>query len=267
MGETAATYLEIGWFRLVLSLGLVAMALVLSHRKGLGLGIDLVIGTVRSALQLIAIGFVLVVLFARDELWLTLLSLLVMTAVAASTAARRVSHGPGWKVLFFRAFLAIGSAFLVVLLPVLAWVIQVRPLLSARFAIPLGGMVLAAGMNTAALVFDRLFSAAHSDSERVEQALALGATPRQALAPLERQAIKAAMIPSINALLTVGLVQLPGMMTGQILSGTDPTHAVRYQLVIMYQLVAVGSVAGTLASVLARGVLFDQAARLRSFRA
>ncbi len=257
------SYVEIPWVRLAGAFGLILLAMALSYRQKLGLGLDLAVGALRAAVQLIAIGFVLVLLFASEEPWLTSLALLAMMSVAAWTAARRVRHGPGWRVLTPRAFAAIGVAFAIALIPVLLWVIPVRPLLAARYAIPIGGMVLATGMNTVALVFERVFASAHTQSRQVEQALALGATPAQAMAPLQRQAVRAAMLPSMNALLTLGLVQLPGMMTGQILSGTDPTHAVRYQLVIMYQLVAVAAVAGALAAVMARRVLFDEQARLR----
>jgi UDP-glucose/iron transport system permease protein len=259
------SYVEIPWIRLLGAALLVVLAILLSWRQKLGLGVDLVVGAVRAAVQLIAIGFILVLLFNSEQPWLTLLALFVMMSVAAWTASRRVRHGPGWKALTPRAFLAIGVGFAVALLPVLAWVIPVRPLLSARYAIPIGGMVLATGMNTVTLVLERVFANAHQQGSLIEQALALGATPAQAMAPMQREAVRAAMLPSINALLTLGLVQLPGMMTGQILSGTDPTHAVRYQLVIMYQLVAVAAVAGAIAAWMARRALFDEGARLRTF--
>lgn len=259
------SYVEIPWVRLLGAGLLVLLALGLSWKQKLGLGVDLVVGAVRAALQLMAIGFVLVLLFASEQPWLTSLALFVMTSVAAWTASRRVRHGPGWRALSPRAFAAIAIAFLVALLPVLAWVIPVRPLLSARYAVPIGGMILATGMNTVTLVFERVFATAHQQSSRVEQALALGATPAQAIESIHRQAVRAAMLPSINALLTLGLVQLPGMMTGQILSGIDPTHAVRYQLVIMYQLVSVAAVAGGLAAVMSRSVLFDDQGRLRKW--
>lgn len=83
--------------------------------------------------------------------------------------------------------------------------------------------------------------------------------------PHVRAAMRAAMIPTLNGLLTVGLVALPGMMTGQILSGTDPEQAVRYQIVIMYQLVAVAAVSGALAARFARKLLFTPYEQLRTF--
>jgi len=99
----------------------------------------------------------------------------------------------------------------------------------------------------------------------VEQLLSLGATPRQAVDRHTRAAMNAALRPTINGLLTVGLVALPGMMTGQIVSGTAPDQAVRYQLVIMYQLVAVAAVAGALAARFARRLSFNEREQLRTF--
>jgi len=122
-------------------------------------------------------------------------------------------------------------------------------------------------MNVVALTLERIMSSAHQRAVVIEQALALGASPAQAMQPIHRQALRAALTPTINSLLTLGLVQLPGMMTGQILSGTSPLQAVRYQLVIMYQLVAVAAVAGTLAAWFAQRALFDDRGRLRRFPA
>jgi putative ABC transport system permease protein len=257
------SYVEIPWVRLALAGLLIVLAIVLSRIQRLGLEFDLAVGAIRAAVQLVAIGFVLVLIFHTESAALTILALTVMLSVAAVTAARRVRHGPGWRVLFPRALVAIGAAFLVALLPVLAWVIPVLPILTPQYAIPIGGMVLASGMNVVALVFERIFDNARQRAPQIEQALALGASPTQALAPLQRAAVRAAMLPSMNALLTLGLVQLPGMMTGQILSGTAPTEAVRYQIVIMYQLVAVAAVSGALAARLARHALFDEEERLR----
>lgn len=261
------SYLEIPLVRVAGSALLIGLAAALSYRQKLGLEADIGIGALRAAVQLIAIGYVLVLIFRTDSMLLVLAALAVMLTVAGWTASRRVHHGPGVRTLMPRALLAIGIASAVALLPVLAWVIRVRPVLEARYAIPIGGMVLASAMNVVTLVFERIFSTAHQQADTIEQALALGASAGQALAPARKQAIRAAMLPTINALLTLGLVQLPGMMTGQILSGTSPEQAVRYQLVIMYQLVAVAAVAGALAAHLAQRLLFDSAVRLQRWPA
>ena len=259
------SYVEIPLVRLLGAGFLILLSIALSYRGKLGLEKDLAIGALRAAVQLVAIGYVLVLLFDTPNPALVVLALSLMLTVASWTAARRVSHGPGWKVLMPRAALAIGLAFAVALLPVLAWIIPVRPMLQPRYAIPIGGMIMASGMNVVALTFERLLATAHQRANVIEQALALGASPPQAMHALNKQALRAAMSPTINALLTLGLVQLPGMMTGQILSGTSPLQAVRYQLVIMFQLVAVAAIAGALAAWLTQRTLFDDRGRLRRF--
>ena len=118
------------------------------------------------------------------------------------------------------------------------------------------------GVQTCALPIC-LFASSRAEAATLEQYLALGATPEQAFAPYVKAALRAALIPTINGLVTVGLVSLPGMMTGQILSGTAPEQAVRYQLVVMYQLVAVAAVAGVLAATFARRLVFTRDAQLR----
>jgi putative ABC transport system permease protein len=138
----------------------------------------------------------------------------------------------------------------------------VRPWYEASYLVPISGMMLSNAMNVVALVFERLFSAAKIEEGSIEALLALGATPQQALHRQERAALRAALTPTINGLLTVGLVALPGMMTGQIVSGTAPGQAVRYQIVILYQLVAVAAVSGLCAAVFARRLLFTPRAQL-----
>ena len=252
-------YASISYPRLALALGLVAVAMGLSRRASLGLARDLAVGAARAALQLIAIGYLLVLLIAHERASLVLAMLTVMLSVAAVTAARRVEHGPPARVLGPPALAAIAGGALVALVPVFVWIVPPRPWFEARSLIPVGGLMLSSAMNVVAQVFERVFAQANTESAAIEQWLALGATPPQALASVTRSSLRAAMIPTINGLITVGLVALPGMMTGQILSGAPPEQAVRYQLVIMYQLVAVAAVSGALAAWFARRLLFTRA--------
>jgi putative ABC transport system permease protein len=259
------SYVEIPLYKLVLCLGLIGVAIVLSRRTRAGLEKDFVWGAFRAAGQLIAIGYLLVLLFANEKPWWVLLTILVMLTVAAITSARRVDHGPGARVLFPLAFVAIGASAAVALIPVFAFIVSPSPWYEARYLVPISGMMLSSGMNVVAQVFERIFSSVHSEAPSIEQWLALGASPRQAVASQVRAAVRAAMIPTINGLLTVGLVALPGMMTGQIVSGTSPEQAVRYQIVIMYQMVAVAAVAGTLAAFLARRLIFTRREQLNDY--
>ena len=252
------TYLEIPLPRLLVALALVGVALVVSLRMGLGLGRQLVIGAVRGAVQLLAIGYLLVLLFAHQHPAWVLALLSVMLLVAAWTSAGRVEHGPGLRALLPSSLAAIFVGSAVALVPVFALVVSPTPWFDARYLVPLSGMIVANAMNVVAQVHERIFASASSEWAQIEQLLALGATPAQALAPQARAALRAALIPTLNGLLTVGLVALPGMMTGQILSGTAPDHAVRYQIVILYQLVVVAAVSGALAAYFTRRLLFTR---------
>jgi UDP-glucose/iron transport system permease protein len=256
------SYVSITLPRLLLALGLIAVAIALSRRGRLKLEKDLLWGALRGAAQLIAVGYVLLLLFNNERpAWVVLL-LSVMLTVAAATAARRVDLGPSFRVLFPRAFGAIGIGALIALLPVFTAIVPLHPWYEARYLIPISGMMLSNAMNVVAQVFERIFAAASGEAEQIEALLALGATPRQALERQVRATLRAALLPTINGLLTVGLVALPGMMTGQIVSGTAPQQAVRYQIVILYQLVAVAAVSGWVAASFARRLLFTARAQL-----
>ena len=259
------SYVQVSLPQLLISLGLVAMALAISAQEKLGLEMELLVATLRSAVQLFAIGVVLTFLFQREQPIWVLALLGAMVVVAGWTAARRIEHGPGFARLFPVATLSVLIAGLVVLVPVFAFVIRPPRWFEARLLIPISGMVLSNGMNGVALVLERVFASVHDDTAAVEQLLSLGATPAQAMARHTRAALNASLRPTLNTMLTVGLVALPGMMTGQIVSGTDPSQAVRYQLVILYQLLAVSAVGGALSARFARRLSFDDRQRLRTF--
>ncbi len=257
------SYVEIPLWRLAIAVLLVGVAILLSRFSRLALEKDLGLGAVRAAVQLIAIGYALRLLFAAEHPVAVFAVLAAMWVVAAWTSSRRAKHGPPSRVLFPYALAAIGVGAFVALVPVFVLVMRPRPWFEARYVIPIGGMMLSSAMNVVAQVFERLFASSRAEAATLEQYLALGATPEQAFAPYVKAALRAALIPTINGLVTVGLVSLPGMMTGQILSGTAPEQAVRYQLVVMYQLVAVAAVAGVLAATFARRLVFTRDAQLR----
>ena len=256
------SYATISLPRLALAVCLLLVALVLSRLSRLDLERDLAWGAIRGAAQLVAVGAGLVLLFRHETPWLVGGALVAMAIVAAFTSARPHEHGPPRRALLPGAFVAIAAAALTALLPMVLWIIPTRPWYAARYVIPIGGIMLSSAMNVVALVFERLFASAAADESEIEAWLALGATPAQALQSQVRTTLRAALMPTINGLLTVGLVALPGMMTGQIIAGADPGEAVRYQIVILYQLVAVAAVAGTVSAFFARRLLFDARARL-----
>jgi putative ABC transport system permease protein len=116
--------------------------------------------------------------------------------------------------------------------------VVVRPELwyDPRYVIPLSGIVLGNAMNAASIAGDRLVSSLQQHQTDVETHLCLGATPAQAIAQYRREAIKAGLIPTLNAMMVVGIVTLPGIITGQLLGGAEPLNAALYQMLIMFML-------------------------------
>lgn len=249
---------ELPLWRLLIVLGvLLGTGLFVSRRAGLQLSRALVVGALRAAVQLLGVGLLLVVLFAHQAPGWVFLMLTAMLLIASWTSARRVESGPPRRALLPHALLAIAAGSAVALVPVFVAVLTPTPWYDARTLVPISGMIIANAMNVVAQLNERLYAAARSDRAEIEQWLALGASPKQAMARQVRAALRAALIPTLNSLATVGLVSLPGMMTGQIVSGTAPEAAVRYQLVILYQLVIVAAVSGGTAAWLGRRALFN----------
>jgi len=228
---------------------LVLVPAVLSLFRGWGLHWQLVVGAIRCLAQLMLVGYVIRYIFELDSAWVVLAVILVMIAAGGWIASRRVERPlPG---LFTLSALSIGVTSFLGLFFVSAAVIHVEPWFAPRYLIPLAGMVVGNAMNSAALAAERLDSELRHRRREIETLLALGATPSQASKDAGRAAVRACMIPNINALLSIGVVHLPGMMTGQILSGTSPLMAVRYQLVIMYAIVFAAALTAALITSLA----------------
>src|SRR2546428_419580 len=165
----------------------------------------------------------------------------VMTAVATHAAVSRLPKPipGGYGIAAVALFVSTG----VTLAYVIGAVVQVRPWYEPQYIIPIAGMILGSSMTSAALGGDRLQGELRVRAAEVETRLALGFSGREAMQPLVRSALRAAMIPVVNGMMTVGLVQLPGMMTGQILAGSSPLLAIRYQIVVVFMQAAATALA------------------------
>lgn len=214
------------------TLGFVGVALLLSVWLKLGLERDLVVATIRSAIQLIAIGYILKFVFKLNNPLFIVLMITVMIGVATQNAARRGQGltGVWWKILLAIGITECGTQGLLL-------GFHITPS-APKFVIPISGMIIGNAMIASGLLLNRLKSETHSHRREIEAILALGGTPKQAILPFLKQAIRASMIPTIDSAKTTGLVQLPGMMTGQIIAGADPIQAVRYQLLILFSFMA-----------------------------
>jgi putative ABC transport system permease protein len=238
-----------------LSLCLVGVAVGVSAWQRLGLEGDLTVATLRSFVQLIAVGYVLAFVFAGHG-WLTVLALTVMVGTASLTTRNRARRVPGSGGV---AVAAIGTATLATLGLLVA--LRIIPT-SARAIIPLGSMIIAGAMNTASLVMTRLHDDLATNRREVEARLCLGQTAHEAALPWLRSAIRGGMLPSVDSTKVVGLVALPGAMTGLILAGVSPLSAVRLQLVVMYMLLGGTAFAALVAAQLTVGKLFTRSHQL-----
>jgi putative ABC transport system permease protein len=202
----------------------------------LGLEKGLLVGSVRCVLQLLAMGYVLRFIFGLASAWIVFLIFFIMVGFAARIVKGNVSQQ---KISFvLPTFLTMLMVYALITAVVTGGIVGATPFWHPQYFIPLAGMVVGNSMTALGLALDRLFSDLRARRDEVEMMLCLGATAAEASAGIFKGALKAGMMPSINALAGVGLVFIPGMMTGQILSGEDPVLAIRYQILVMFMLVA-----------------------------
>jgi len=243
MTSTGAV-LDLSLPQLGLALLLVGVIIAISVYQRLGIAGDVVVGTLRAMVQLYLVGLILAVVFRAARWYWVLLILIVMTAVAAQAATGRLGKPlPGGGAI---AALALTVSTAITLVYVIGVVVRVRPWYEPQYIIPIAGMILGSAMTSAALAGDRLQSDLRIRADEVEARLALGFSGREAVQPVVRAALRAAMIPTVNGMMTVGLVQLPGMMTGQILAGSSPLLAIKYQLVVVFMQAAATAIAAML---------------------
>ncbi len=250
MGPPVITYADLAAASL-----LILVAAGLSLWLKLGLGKTLVTAAARSVAQLALLGLALSWIFTNTAWWLTAMFIAVMVVVAAHTSRSRISKPP--RGTFADTLLALAVPGVSITLAVTAGVMEVDPWYEPRYVLPVAGMIIGNAMSSVAVSLDRLFSELKADEHRINALLACGATPAEAGAAAVRNALRSGLIPIINAMSAAGIVFIPGMMTGQILSGADPMVAASYQVVVLLMISASTSLGTTIAVVLGRKKAFD----------
>ncbi len=240
-------YIDLTWFDLLLSLSFILLSMGLAYWQKININKDIAIGTIRTFGQLLAVGYALEWLFNPQNNWMIAPVLLVMVAFASWEGKKRPEyHVPNlYWILFFSIIVTAG----VVLAITIAFIIPVSPWWKQQYFIPLAGILIGNALNGAALTADRLSSEIRQRRLEIESALALGASTTEAVSRSLRASVRAAMIPSINSLMTVGIVHLPGIMVGQILAGIPPIQAIRYQILIMYMLISTKAISSILTGI------------------
>lgn len=222
---------------------------------------DLAIGTVRTVVQLLLAGWALGFVFTVSDPWLSVGVLIFMTGWAAQAARARIKRA---KVPVIEAVaLPLLVSTLLCTTLVTGLVVRSDPWWDPRYFLTLGGMIAGNAMTAVALALERLYSILARDRAQVELLLSFGLSPSQATERQLREAVQSGMTPSINAMMTVGLVTLPGMMTGQVIAGADPVQAVKYQIVVMLMLTGATAIATVLAALAVRRRCFNALEQLQ----
>ncbi|TLM97538.1 MAG: iron export ABC transporter permease subunit FetB [Actinobacteria bacterium] len=246
----AGGVIVIGWAQLALATLFVLFVGVLSIKLSLGVEKDLALATVRTYLQLVALGYVLTWVFGIDSPWVVIGMLVLMVGAAALIVVRRSPDAP--PGILVSSFVSMALTGFIVTFAVTGLIVQVQPWYDARYVIPLAGMVIGNSMNGIALALERVFADMDARADEILALTALGATPWEAAHSSVRGALRAGLIPTINSMAAAGIVFIPGMMSGQILAGADPVTATGYQIVVMLMV----SAATALGSVVAVGLTY-----------
>jgi putative ABC transport system permease protein len=243
---------------LVLAAGAVSVSLRLRLERSLA------VAALRCLVQLLLVGYVLRWVFGVRNPWVLAPVLLAMTYAASHAAAGRTART--YRGAQVHAFVTLLCGGMLLTAVTTGLILRVRPFWSPQYAVPLLGMVLGNALTGVSLTLDHLLESLEERRGEIETALALGATRWEAAAGPLAGAVRRGMVPTINSLSVTGVVSLPGMMTGQILSGTDPLLAVRYQIVVLFVLTAATALGCVSVALLACRALFNERHQLRAER-
>lgn len=220
----------------------VLLLLVIFKARGIKREKDILIASVRMTVQLTIMGYVLMFVFENASWWLTSLMIAIMIGFAIYNAIERVKTTMSKQLQGIIALSMVCGALATAAFFVII-VLQVQPWFHPQYFIPISGMIVGNSMTGIALGANKLCGDMDEKRVMIENSLMLGATPAQATREIVNAAFDSAILPTMNNMLTLGIVSLPGMMTGQILSGTFPLTAIKYQIGIM--LAILGSTALT----------------------
>jgi len=257
------TYIQLSYVDLAIASLLLLLAGGLSIGLKLGLEKILGIAALRTVIQLTLVGLVLKILFQMVSPGWTGFAAITMIALAGREALARqdLKLRGGWSLSIATTALMVAGTIVTIL--ALTTAVRPEPWYDPRFAIPLLGMVLGNTLNGVAVGMERLTVTLKREKQAVEARLALGHKRSDAVRPYIREALRAGLMHIINAMSAAGLISLPGMMTGQILAGIDPTEAVKYQILIMFLISGATSIGALIAILAVSKRLGDERDRLR----
>lgn len=252
--------IDITWWQLATFSLVLCVPLTVNKLYQLDIGKEIIVSVGRMAIQLLLVGIYLEYLFTLNSLWINLIWLTAMVAIGASSIVSKTRLPMNKLFVPVATGLAVGL-FPLVLILCLA-VVQPTPWYSTQYLIPLSGMLLGNSLSSTIVALQNLFSAFEERRSEYEAAISLGASPQYASRDFMRNALRKANAPILASMATVGLVTLPGMMTGQILGGTSPLIAIKYQLMIMIAIFAMMTISLTLSLNLTLKAAFTKEGRV-----
>jgi putative ABC transport system permease protein len=255
------TTIDIATWRLVVFYGVLALPVLVSIHYRLKLTGAILMAAARMSVQLVLVGLYLRYIFDLMNPWLTLGWLLVMITMANISVLGKV--GLKRRCFFWATFGGIGAIVFGVAMLMVLFLIQPEDPLDPRYFVPLMGMILGNSLRGNVMALERFFTGLRSRETELLTYLSLGATRSEALRPFVADALKAALNPMIATMATMGIVSLPGMMTGQILGGSFPLVAIKYQLAVMLGIFTAMASGAALNLYLAARVAFDERDMLR----
>ena len=241
---------------------LVLVAGVISVAMRLGLERKLAIGAVRTLIQLVLLGYCLEFLFQLDTAPLVLGWLGLMITAAGRAAMNRPTRT--FRGAFLRGWAALALSAVLTTFTVTGAIVGVDPWYDPQYLIPLAGMVLGNSLTGISLTVDSLLETLDAKRDEIECLLSLGATRWEAARGALQQALRRGMTPILNSMAVVGMVSIPGMMTGQILAGAPPMEAVRYQIMVMFMLAGATALGSIIIAWLIFRRLFNERHQLRA---
>jgi putative ABC transport system permease protein len=213
---------------------LFGIVILLSVREHLGLERTFLYAAFRAVVQLLLVGYLIEYVFQLNRWYFVMALLVMMSMIAARAGAQRIPS----KVRFLvgSVWVAVFTGTLVNTFIVTEVILKIDPWWDPRYLLPLAGMIMGNALNSGSLAGERFASDLKNRVSEVETLLSLGYSSSRACQEIKTAAVRGALIPTLNSMFTVGLVHLPGMMTGQIISGAPPLVAAKYQIIVMFMI-------------------------------
>lgn len=249
-------------FQLSIAYVFVLIMLIIFKSRGIKREKQILIASTRMTIQLTIMGYVLMFVFNNPSWWLTSFMIIIMISFAIYNSIKRVKVQISKEL---KSIIAISMTFGALLTAAffIIVVLSVRPWFNPQYFIPISGMIVGNSMTGIALGANKLCSDFEDKRIEIENSLMLGASPLDATRQIVNNAFDSAILPTMNNMLTMGIVSLPGMMTGQILSGTFPITAIKYQIGIMLAILGSTAVSTVLFVTLGYRTFFTKDNRLK----